>query len=212
MQKERRRRRAQKRLSKRVFLESPFLLCPPKVFRTFQLFSRTNLKGAEKKRTLQKHPFGQPFLRTTPSPLLWRALSFNSKCAIFGRSEKGWIPQAFGVSAPKLFFVNSVHTRCIVKTSGFTTGVCKNRGFFIKFKGFSCGIPREQAILRKSKTPRNSTETWTFLSLAFYNAPSLHTVDFCRNGSCHSSCDALVRSCAFFPRVSSAIVRLQWFV
>ena len=24
--------------------------------------------------------------------------------------------------------VNSVHTRCIVKTSGFTRGVCKNRG------------------------------------------------------------------------------------
>ena len=33
-----------------------------------------NLKGAEKKRTLQKHPFGQPFLCTTPSPLLWRTL------------------------------------------------------------------------------------------------------------------------------------------
>ena len=31
-----------------------------------------NLKGAEKRRTLQKRPFGQPFLRTTPSPLLWR--------------------------------------------------------------------------------------------------------------------------------------------
>ena len=31
------------------------------------------LKGAEKKRTLQKHPFGQPFLCTTPSPLLSRA-------------------------------------------------------------------------------------------------------------------------------------------
>ena len=29
--KERRRRRAEKRLSKRVFLESPFLLCPLKV-------------------------------------------------------------------------------------------------------------------------------------------------------------------------------------
>ena len=28
-------------------------------------------------RTLQKHPFGQPFLRTTPSPLLWRALNFR---------------------------------------------------------------------------------------------------------------------------------------
>ena len=26
--------------------------------------------------------------------------------------------------------VNSVHTRCIVKTSGFTRGVCKNRGFY----------------------------------------------------------------------------------
>ena len=36
--KERRRRRAEKRLSKRVFLESPFLLCPLKVFRTFQVF------------------------------------------------------------------------------------------------------------------------------------------------------------------------------
>ena len=36
---------------------------------------RANLKGAEKKQTLQKHPFGQPFLRTTPSPLLWRTLT-----------------------------------------------------------------------------------------------------------------------------------------
>ena len=52
--KERRRGRAEKGLSKRVFL-----------------------KGAEKKRTLQKHPFGQPFLRTTPSPLLWRAQRFR---------------------------------------------------------------------------------------------------------------------------------------
>ena len=26
--------------------------------------------------------------------------------------------------------VNSVHTRCIVKTGGFTRGVCKNRGFY----------------------------------------------------------------------------------
>ena len=70
----------------------------------------------------------------------------------------------------------SVHPRCIVKTSGFTRGVCKNRGFFIKLKGFSCGIAREQAILRKSKAPRKSPEKWTFLGLAFYNAPRLHTV------------------------------------
>ena len=26
---------------------------------------------------------------------------------------------------------NSVHTRCIVKTSGFTRGVCKNRGLYL---------------------------------------------------------------------------------
>ena len=26
--------------------------------------------------------------------------------------------------------INSVHTRCIVKTGGFTRGVCKNRGFY----------------------------------------------------------------------------------
>ena len=36
--KERRRGRAEERLSKRVFLESQFLLCPLKVFRTFQVF------------------------------------------------------------------------------------------------------------------------------------------------------------------------------
>ena len=31
-----------------------------------------NFKVAEKKRTLQKRSFGQPFLRTTPSLLIWR--------------------------------------------------------------------------------------------------------------------------------------------
>ena len=77
--KERRRGRAEKRLSNRVLLESPFPLCSLKVFRTFSGVLRENLKGAEKKRTLQKHPFGQPFLRTTPSPLLWRALKFPQK-------------------------------------------------------------------------------------------------------------------------------------
>ena len=74
--KERRRCRAEKRLSKRVFWESPLLLCSLKGFQDLSGVLRANLKGAEKKRTLQilKHPFGQPFLRTTPSPLLWRAL------------------------------------------------------------------------------------------------------------------------------------------
>ena len=27
-------------------------------------------------------------------------------------------------------YINSVHTRCIVKTGGFTRSVCKNRGFY----------------------------------------------------------------------------------
>ena len=45
-----------------------------------------------------------------------------------------------------------VRTRCIVKTSGFTMGVCKT-GDFIKLGGFGCGIPREQALLRTSTPP-----------------------------------------------------------
>ena len=61
---------AEKRSSKRVFLESPFLLFPLRVFSVL----RASLNGAEKKRTLQNHNFGRPFPRTTPSPLLWRAL------------------------------------------------------------------------------------------------------------------------------------------
>ena len=86
-----------------------------------QLKGPENLEGPEKKRTLQKHPFGQPFLRTTPSPLLWRA------SIIFAGISRSFRK------------INSVHTRCIVKTGGFTRGVCKNQGF-IKFKGFLVGF------------------------------------------------------------------------
>ena len=65
-----------------------------------------------------------------------------------------------------------------VKTSGFLQGVLvKIRGFILNLKVFSSGIPTEQAILRKSKTPRKSPEKWTFLGLAFYNAPSLRTAN-----------------------------------
>ena len=39
-------------------------------------------------------------------------------------------------------------------------------GDFRKFKGFLVKFPQEKG-----------SEKWTFLSLAFYNAPSLHTVD-----------------------------------
>ena len=48
------------------------------------------------------------------------AVFLAGKCPILGRDSISF---------------NSVHTRCIVKTGGFTGGVCKNRGF-IKFKGF----------------------------------------------------------------------------
>ena len=52
----------------------------------------------------------------------------------------------------------------------------------MKIYWFSSGVPREQALLRKSKTARNrqkiAREKWTFLSLAFDNAPSLHTLWF----------------------------------
>ena len=68
--KERRRRRAQNWSSKRVFWRVRLFSSHLR----FSDVSRANLNGAEKKRTLQKHPVGRPFPRTTPSPLLWRAM------------------------------------------------------------------------------------------------------------------------------------------
>ena len=59
-------------VQKGVFGESVSSLLP-EGFQDLSGVLRENPKGAEKKRTLQKHPFGEPFLRTTPSPLLWRA-------------------------------------------------------------------------------------------------------------------------------------------
>ena len=41
--------------------ETPFLLCSLCGFQDLSGVLIANLKGAEKKRTLQKHPFGQPF-------------------------------------------------------------------------------------------------------------------------------------------------------
>ena len=64
-------------VQKGVFGESVSSL-PPQGFQDISGVLRANLKGAEQKRTLQKHPFGQPFLRTTPSPLLWRTLNVST--------------------------------------------------------------------------------------------------------------------------------------
>ena len=56
---------------KGCFWRVRFFSAPLWFFQDLSGVLRANLKGAEKKRTLQKHPFGQPFLRTAPSPLLW---------------------------------------------------------------------------------------------------------------------------------------------
>ena len=63
-------------------MESPFF----SALLDFSVVLSANLKGAGKKRTLQKHPFGQPFNRMTPSLLLWRAPS---------KEEYGY-PDGFG--------------------------------------------------------------------------------------------------------------------
>ena len=50
------------------FRSSKIILTKARLLKHYLHFH--GLKGAERKQTLQKHPFGQPFLRTTPSPLL----------------------------------------------------------------------------------------------------------------------------------------------
>ena len=71
-----------------------------------------------------------------------------------------------------------MYTRCIVKTSGLTRGVCVKIGDFIKFKGSLLEIIENKRSSENQKPPRkNRPEKWIFLSLAFYNAPSLHTVE-----------------------------------
>ena len=50
-------------------------------------------------------------------------------------------------------------------------GVTQEKAWFRK--GRVCS----SLILKKSKAPRKSTEMWILRSLAFYNAPSLHTVN-----------------------------------
>ena len=71
--------------------------------------------------------------------------------------------------------IDSVHTRGIVKTSRFRRHIC-NKRWFIRFKGSRAGIPKEQALLRKSKPPENARKV-EYLSLGLHNATSLHIVD-----------------------------------
>ena len=74
--KERRRGRAEKRLSKGVFLESPFLLCSLKVFRTFQFFKERTSRGQRRnglsKNTLLDNRFSaRPLRRSFGAPWVW---------------------------------------------------------------------------------------------------------------------------------------------
>ena len=57
---------------------------------------------------------------------------------------------------------NSVHTRCIVKTSGFTRCVCKNQGDFIKFKGFLVEFLESRRSWENQKTPENRQKSRLF--------------------------------------------------
>ena len=71
-------------------------------------------------------------------------------------------------------------------------------------------------ILRKSNPPEHRPEKWTFLSLAFYNAPSLHFVKkkhygmvalLRRSVSATARPPYLLRCEAFFERKMSVIPR-----
>ena len=67
---------------------------------------------------------------------------------------------------------NSVQTRGTVKTSGCTRRIYEN------LNGSCYAIPTKRALVRKSTPPEISpAKKWSFLSRAFYNAPSLQIVD-----------------------------------
>ena len=96
------------------------------------------------RRQSRKPRAGTPGPRGGRGPGSWCSSASNGPRSV-GIPRSGY-PHEPG---PLVFsqLINSVHTRCIVKTSVFTRGVCK--------------FP----------------EKWTFLSLAFYNALSLDTFD-----------------------------------
>ena len=107
--KERRRGRAEKRMSKGCFWRVRFFSAPLR-FLLKHLKGPENLKGREKKTDSPKTPFGQPFLRTTPSPLLWRTPIHGGFCLPGRRPEflffspkidKGRSKQSFSGEGPR---------------------------------------------------------------------------------------------------------------
>ena len=69
-----------------------------------------------------------------------------------------------------------MHTRCIIKTNKYLQGVFVKIGDFIKFDGFLVEF-LENRRSRENQKPPEIARKVTFLSLAFYNAPSLHTAE-----------------------------------
>ena len=69
----------------------------------------------------------------------------------------------FNLWAP---LVNSVHTRCIVKTSGFTRGVCRNLDF-IKFKGFLVEFQENSRSWENQKPQENCQKSGLFWASPF---------------------------------------------
>ena len=63
--------------------------------------------------------------------------------------------------------INSVHTMQTVKTSGFTRGVRKNRGFYIKFKGFLVEFLESRRSSENQKPPENRQKSGLFWASPF---------------------------------------------
>ena len=69
--------------------------------------------------------FGEQLISTS-SVFKW--VYINGLTRVQKRLKSGFLRAKVGENGSK--HISSVHTRCIVKTSGFTRGVCKNRGFY----------------------------------------------------------------------------------
>ena len=95
----------------------------------FDLKTSENFKGAEKKRTLQKHPFGRPFLRTGRRLLC--TFGAHPKMKGFSRNSPPYR------SAPK------------GRQQMGETGFCKN----LRFPAKICGFLRFSAQICDSQIP-----------------------------------------------------------
>ena len=140
---------------KRCFWRVRFLSAP---FR-FALTTHENLKGAERNRTLQKHRFGRLFLRTTPSPLLWRTRKKRCyRTLARGTSEpQTGFYRTFCVEPPFLGYPFKIFPTCLLDFLDFALArslvPCFSRAFSTSFPG----IPEEVllAFVNKARKRRS---------------------------------------------------------